>query len=111
MTSMLLLAGIVRFAVPATGEGQVLPDSLPRDAVKDAPCAIVAAKGEYEGGSFVLRSDADLGKVDMKVGDLKNENGDIFPAKKLDLTTVKVWSSPVSRAVAVNPPSVSALPL
>ena len=48
MTSLLLLAGIVRFAVPATGEGQVLPDSLPRDAVKDAPCAIVAAKGEYE---------------------------------------------------------------
>ena len=54
MTSMLLLAGIVRFSVPATGEGQVLPDSLPREAVKDAPCAMVAARGEYEGGSFVL---------------------------------------------------------
>ena len=64
MTSMLLLAGIVRFSVPATGEGQVLPDSLPREAVKDAPCAMVAARGEYEGGSFVLRSDADLGKVE-----------------------------------------------
>ena len=91
MTSMLLLAGIVRFSVPATGEGQVLPDSLPREAVKDAPCAMVAARGEYEGGSFVLRSDADLGKVDMRVGDLKNEKGDVIPAKELDLTTVKVW--------------------
>ena len=90
MTS-LLLAAIVRFAVPATGEGKVLPDSLPRDAVKDAPCAIVAARGEYEGGSFVLRADADLGKVDMTVGDLKNENGDVIPASELDLTTVKVW--------------------
>ena len=88
MTPILLLAGIVRFSVPATGEGQVLPDSLPREAVKDAPCAIVAARGEYEGGSFVLRSDADIGKVDMTVGDLKNANGDVFPAKELVLTTV-----------------------
>ncbi len=91
MMSMILLAGIVRFSVPATGEGQVLPDSLPREAVKDAPCAIVAARGEYEGGSFVLRSDADLGRVGMRVGDLRNENGDVFPSKELDLTTVKVW--------------------
>lgn len=91
MTSMLLLAGIVRFAVPATGDGRVLPDSLPREAEKDAPCAIVAARGEYEGGSFVLVADADLGKVNMAVGDLKSEDGDVFPAKELDLTTVKVW--------------------
>ena len=91
MTSMLLIAGIVRFSVPAMGEGQVLPDSLPREAVEGAPCAIVAARGEYEGGSFVLRADADLGKVDMTVGDLKNEKGDVFPAGELDLTTVKVW--------------------
>ena len=90
MTSMLFIAGIVRFAVPATGEGQVLPDSLPSNAVKDAPCAIVAARGEYEGGSFVLRSDADV-RVGMSVGDLRNEKGDVFPAKELDLTTVKVW--------------------
>ena len=91
MTSILMLAGIVRFAVPATGEGMVLPDSLPREAVQDAPCAMVAARGEYEGGSFVLQSDADLGKVDMKVSDLKNEKGDVLPASELDLTTVKVW--------------------
>ena len=91
MTSTLLLASVVRFAVPATGEGQVLPDSLPREAVQDAPCTIVAARGEYEGGSFVLRADADLGKVDMKVGDLRNEKGDVLPEGELDLTTVKVW--------------------
>ena len=91
MTSVLLLAGIVRFAVPATGEGKVLPDSLPCEAVQDAPCAMIAARGEYEGGSFVLRSDTDLGKVDMKVGDLRNEQGDVFPADDLDLVTVKVW--------------------
>ena len=91
MTTIILFASIVRFAVPATGEGQVLPDSLPPDAVQDAPCAIVAARGEYEGGSFVLRSDADLGKVDMTVGDLRSESGDVFPASELDLTTVKVW--------------------
>ena len=91
MTSIILFASILRFSVPATGEGQVLPDSLPRDAVKDAPCAIVAARGEYEGGSFVLCADEDLGKVDMCVGELKNENGDVFPSDALDLTTVKVW--------------------
>lgn len=91
MTSLLVLAAIIRFSVPATGEGQVLPESLPREAVKDAPCAIVAARGEYEGGSFVLRAGTDLGKVDMTVGDLVSENGDVFPAEELDLTTVKVW--------------------
>ena len=99
MTSTLLLAGIVRFAVPATGEGQVLPDSLPREAVRDAPCAIVAARGEYEGGSFVLRADEDLGKVMLEVGDLvkvEKEGGGgerkvFFPKEELDLTTVKVW--------------------
>ena len=91
MMSTLLLAAITRFAVPATGEGKVLPDSLPRDAVKDAPCVIIAARGEYEGGSFVLCADENLGKVDMSVGPLKNEKGDIFPTGNLDLTTVKVW--------------------
>ena len=89
--SALLLAAITHFAVPATGEGKVLPDSLPRDAVKDAPCVIIAARGEYEGGSFVLFADENLGKADMSVGPLKNEKGDIFPAGNLDLATVKVW--------------------
>ena len=91
MTSAVLFAGIVRFAVPATGDAQVLPDSLPASAVKDAPCAIVAACGEYEGGSFVLQADADYGKLAFRVGDLKNEKGEVFPASELDLTTVKVW--------------------
>ena len=90
-TAILVLAGIVRYSVPATGEGKVLPDSLPHGAMKDAPCAIVAARGEYEGGSFVLCADEDLGKVDMKVGDLRSEDGDVFLAENLDLTTVKVW--------------------
>ena len=91
MLTTVLIAGIARFAVPATGDARVLPDSLPASAVKDAPCAIVAARGEYEGGSFVLRADADYGKLAFRTGDLKNERGDVFPASELDLTTVKVW--------------------
>ena len=84
-------SGICRYAVPATGERQYLPDTYPEDGLAGAPCAIVAARDEYEPGSFVLYATKDLGKVQFKVGDLKNEKGAVIPAKELDLKTVKVW--------------------
>ena len=84
-------SGICRYAVPATGERQYLPDSYPEDGVADAPVQIVAARDEYEPGSFVLYATKDLGKVQFEVGDLKSDKGVVIPKKELDLKVVKVW--------------------
>ena len=94
-------SGICRYAVPALGETQYLPDTYPHDGRPNAPCTIVAAKDEYEPGSFLLYATKDLGKVQFEVCDLKQvkkagkgeekETGVVFPKEKLDLKTVKVW--------------------
>ncbi len=86
-----LRADATWWAVPAMSPIQRLPDAIPADGEKGGTVRIVAARGEYEPGSFVVRSDADLGKVQPKVGKLVNEKGDVFPADALDLTVVKVW--------------------
>ena len=90
-SSLLLLATLTHWAVDPMSETQYLPDTVPEDGVKNGAVQIIAAKDEYEPGSFVLRSDIDLGKVTLEVGDLKSGTGDVFPKEKLDLKTVKVW--------------------
>ena len=84
-------AGVKWYAVDPMGEVPYMPDKAPYGGKEGAPIQIIAAKGEYEPGSFVLVADADLGKVKIEVGDLKNEKGEIFPAGRIDLKTVKVW--------------------
>ena len=92
LTSVLpAVAGVEWYVVDPMSETQYLPYVVPDDGVKGGAVKIVAAKGEYEPGSFVVRADADLGKVSLEVGDFKSENGDVFPKDKLDLKTVKVW--------------------
>ena len=79
------------WAVPAMSSVQRLPDEIPADGDKGGVVRIVAARGEYEPGSFVVRPGVDFGKVQPVVGKLVNEKGDVFPAEALDLTVVKVW--------------------
>lgn len=79
------------WAVPAMSSVQRLPDAIPEDGVKGGEVRLIAARGEYEPASFVLRSDKDLGKVQLTVGKLVNEKGEVFPADALDLRIVKVW--------------------
>ena len=79
------------WSVPAMSGVQRLPDAIPTDGERGGTVRIVAARGEYEPGSFVVRADEDLGKVQPVVGRFVNENGDVFPADALDLTVVKVW--------------------
>jgi hypothetical protein len=85
------LAGVIGWSVPAMGGVQRLPDAIPADGEQGGTVRIVAAHGEYEPGSFVVRSDTDLGKVQPVVEKLVNENGNVFPANALDLVVVKVW--------------------
>ena len=85
------LADVTWWSVPAMSGVQRLPDAIPADGEQRGTVRIVAARGEYEPGSFVVRPRVDLGKVQPVVGKLVNEKGDVFPADNLDLTVVKVW--------------------
>ena len=84
-------AGATWWSVPAMSGVQRLPDAIPADGEQGGTVRIVAARGEYEPGSFVVRADDDLGKLQPVVGRFVNEKGDVFPADALDLTVVKVW--------------------
>ena len=79
------------WSVPAMSGVQRLPDAIPADGERGGTVRIVAARGEYEPGSFVVRPDEALGRVQPVVGRLVNEKGDVFPADALDLAVVKVW--------------------
>lgn len=81
----------VHYAVPAMSGVQRLPDAYPADGAPGAAVAIVAARGEYEPGSFVVCALDDLGKCEFSVGPLKTKDGAQFPAADLDLRLVKVW--------------------
>ena len=91
MNTLLLFAALTHWVVDPMSETPYMPDTIPADGRPDAPIGIIAAKGEYEPASFVLRSDTDLGKVKIEIGDLKTADGKVFPKEKFDLKTVKVW--------------------
>ena len=74
------LADVTWWSVPAMSGVQRLPDAIPADGEQRGTVRIVAARGEYEPGSFVVRPRVDLGKVQPVVGKLVNEKGDVFPA-------------------------------
>ena len=82
---------VVHYAVDPMSERPYLPDAYPVDGQAGEPVRIVAARGEYEPGSFLLYSFEDAGKVKLEVGDLKTKDGKTFPKAQIDLKTVKVW--------------------
>lgn len=86
-----ILLAIVHVVVPPTSDVQYLPKADPIDGVKGAPVSIVMAKGEFEPGSFLLKSEREIDKVELKVGTLRTSDGKVIPAEDVDLRTVKVW--------------------
>ena len=79
------------WAVPPMSGEQYLPDRDPVLGERNGTLRISMAKEEYEPASFVLKSDADLGKATVTVGKLVDERGNVFPSAALDLKVVKVW--------------------
>ena len=61
LLSVSSLADVTWWSVPAMSGVQRLPDAIPADGEQRGTVRIVAAHGEYEPGSFVVRSDVDLG--------------------------------------------------
>ena len=84
-------APFVHYAVPAMSDNQRLEDVYPVDGEPGEPVRIVAAKGEYEPGAFLVYPLANLGKVSLSLTPLINGKGADFPAANLDLKVVKVW--------------------
>ncbi|MCQ2389480.1 MAG: hypothetical protein MJ138_07185 [Kiritimatiellae bacterium] len=79
------------YAVPAMSEMQRLPDVYPEDGVPGGKVRIVAAKDEFEPGSFDVYAFENLGKVAFSLTPFKTDDGKTFPAENLDLKLVKVW--------------------
>ncbi len=82
---------IVYYSVPAMSEQQRLPDTYPLDGKAFSTVRIITAKDEYEPGSFVLYSLADLGKVELKLSAFKSKEGKEIAPENLDLKVIKVW--------------------
>ncbi len=84
--------GVVwHYAVPPMSEIQRLADVYPSDGTPNGVVRIVAAKDEYEPGSFLVWANKNLGKVRFDLSEFKNEKGEAFPKDALDLKFVKVW--------------------
>lgn len=84
-------SAFVHYAVPAMSSLQRLPDIYPEDGKAGDAVRIVAAKGEYEPGSFLVYPLKDLGKTQLSLTEFKSADGKVFPAADLDLKVVKVW--------------------
>ena len=76
--------------VPAISNVKRLPETPPDDGIFGAPVQIIAAQGEFEPASLVLRAPRDVAQVVLKPTDLRGDAG-VIPASALDLKLVKVW--------------------
>ena len=84
-------ASFVHYAVPAMSNVQRMPDMYPLDGQAGQPVRIIAAKDEFEPGSFLVYPLQNLGKVTFTLTPFKTKDGKTFPADKLDLKVIKVW--------------------
>ena len=82
-------APVAACAVEAMSWIRRLPDLFPEDGDFTGPVRVMAAKGEYESGSFLLYGFEDA-TVELKAGDLVCGAARI-PAAAIDLKVVKVW--------------------
>lgn len=76
--------------VPALSNIKRLADTPPTDGVPGGTVELLAAKGEYEPASFLLRSQQSVKQVVLKASPLKGKHGTI-PAEAIDLKVVKIW--------------------
>ena len=84
-------AAFVHYGVPPMSPLQRLPDVYPEDGTAGGTVRIVAAKDEYEPGSFLIYPLRDLGRTQLSLTPFRTDDGKVFPAADLDLKVVKVW--------------------
>ena len=91
VASAILLATLSWWVVEPMSPKMRLPDAEPADGVKGGEVQVLAAQGEYESGSFVLRSGADQKGVTLSWGDLTGPGGAKIPASAVDAKVVVCW--------------------
>ena len=84
-------AQLVHWAVPPMSNEMRLPDEEPTDGVKGGALRVVACRDEFEPASFVMKSDAEVGKFLPVARDLRTEDGHVLKAADIDLKVIKVW--------------------
>lgn len=78
------------YSVPPLSSIRRLPDQLPEDARLGSELRMVAAQGEFEPASFLIRPRVDIAKLELKPTALTGPGGEI-PASAVDIKIVKVW--------------------
>lgn len=84
------LLALVHWVVDPMSSVQRLPDAEPTDGERGGCVRIVAARDEYEPGSFVVRGDADE-RVTLTPSRFVTSDGQSLPPEAIDLKIVKVW--------------------
>lgn len=97
MSLSVLLAALTVFRVDPWSTVPFLPDADPAGGVVADALSLMAARGEFEAASFVVKSDADVPNVDVVVSALAGANGATIPADAADVASVKVWFRPGGR--------------
>ena len=84
-------APLAACAVEAMSGIRRTPDLFPVDGDFTGPVKVVAAKGEYESGSFLVYGFEDLDRVEFAPGALASKDGGKIAADEIDLKVVKIW--------------------
>lgn len=78
------------YTLPALTSERSPLHGIPANGTKDGEIRLVAARGEFEPGSFLLVPSADAARVEVKAGALIGPGGEI-PAANVDVKVVKQW--------------------
>jgi len=72
---------------------------------------MVAAPGEYEPASFVIRAKEDIEGLKLEVTDLKADDGHTIRSSNIDIKVVKVWYQDEGRGLQEQPPAQTYNPI
>jgi len=101
----------VIYAVKAISNKGILPDSNSIPGQITDTLSVVAASGEYEPASFVLRAEEDVEGITVEVDDLKSDRGEIIPSCNIDIRVVKCWYQDRGRNYQEETPAKTYNPL
>ncbi len=87
------LGDLLVHMVPPISKSPILPATYPLPGDKSTILNISAARGEFEPGSFVLRSSSrDMSGLTVTASDLYGLNGgEVIPSENVDIKIVKPW--------------------
>ena len=85
-----LHATVSVYVVPPLNRARILPDTVLPSSWLSNNLFLIACKGEYEPGSFVVCSDSTANSISVSVSNLTGSGGTI-PAANVDIRVVKCW--------------------